>query len=760
MKKFVLYFILFVFSISVFPQVPSSWCTIPDDHLDNDKNQVLEDWYFAGTDAFRDKEGNPVKLKVEMLDVSLEPYNIIPNTQTDLAPAITEMIDEVSKTAKEPTILFFPEGKYILEGPLVLPGNIILKGAGAKTISEITSTHLLFRLYSDLTADCISIEGEHNGVEDMYLSTFAPFEITEVPSEFTDDKKLIYNVEYVTKFNTVVKDEDGNIIYQGKGIVYNNKVETFTCDGELIDEGVYNVTSTFSGGGYTGDIVHTVTYNAGKTLGDSTKSGSSKANFKDHLGGYTIKINGSNNWVKGVNFEKTQKMHLYISGGYSNEKGGSNSKVKGQHNTVSGCYFHESYNYGGGGHGYGVCLSGRGATKFNLIENNVFYKLRHSIVLQYEVSRNVIAYNSSIDAKRNKGDIILHCAEDDSTGPNLNLFEGNIAERIIVDQKELNSYYHNNPYNTYFRNRAIYKFQISRVKNDYKPLQCAQNVVGCNMDPNWDPRNGSTLHKLKIYGWKEYYNNWNKWKKLPDGYESYYYNLYNSEEGPVYFTSGFDWPFVPKRSNVSPARDRWNIYHADWDNTKIPVAFQGYVNYDLDCAEEELEFKNITWYNQEEGYGAEQLITLDNCLIKNGNDLQFKAGEKILLTNNTHIYPGNAVRFTYGGNFCFFGKKQKTVESQSSVFEKLGLENDCDIDTALLNDIRIYPNPNFGSFKIQSNFTLQKENIQIFDILGNKVSFRIFDKSIRLSHPFNGIIFLHLQVQDKIIAKKLVVNEK
>ena len=171
-----------------------------------------------------------------------------------------------------------------------------------------------------------------------------------------------------------------------------------------------------------------------------------------------------------------------------------------------------------------------------------------------------------------------------------------------------------------------------------------------------------------------------------------------------------------------------------------------------------LLFKNIVWNNQKEGYGAEELITLDNCTIKNANDIQFKVGEKILLTNNTHIYPGNSVHFSYGGNFCFFSKKEKSEKNQTSVDNKNSLDGD--FDTASLEDVKIYPNPNTGSFEIQSNFPFGKEDVQIFDILGNKLDFRIYDNSVHLLTPFNGIIFLHLHSRNKSIVKKLMINEK
>ena len=203
-----------------------------------------------------------------------------------------------------------------------------------------------------------------------------------------------------------------------------------------------------------------------------------------HIGGITINISGNNNWVKGVESFKTQKYHVYISGG--------------RNNTISGCYFHEAYNYGGGGNAYGVCLSGTSATKSNLIENNVFEVLRHSILLQNDVNRNVIAYNSSMDAHAYDGwiyhgkssDLRLHTQTDAMyDGPTLNLFEGNIFERAQLHKKADGKY--NGPYNTFFRNRAIYHFKVHSVKEELKKHQYAQNVIGCNMNPY-----GSTLTRV------------------------------------------------------------------------------------------------------------------------------------------------------------------------------------------------------------------------------------------------------------------------
>ncbi|MFN5324292.1 MAG: glycosyl hydrolase family 28-related protein [Bacteroidota bacterium] len=141
------------------------------------------------------------------------------------------------------------------------------------------------------------------------------------------------------------------------------------------------------------------------------------------------------------------------------------------HVEVSGCYFHEAYGYTGSNtRGYGVVLG----VHANLckVENNVFRKLRHAMMVKQGANGNVFAYNYSIEPNRSEfpanygADICIH-----GHYPFANLFEGNICQNIIVDQ----AWGPNGPYNAYFRNRAeLYGFLISSgaVQSD------KQTIVG------------------------------------------------------------------------------------------------------------------------------------------------------------------------------------------------------------------------------------------------------------------------------------------
>lgn len=140
-------------------------------------------------------------------------------------------------------------------------------------------------------------------------------------------------------------------------------------------------------------------------------------------------------WVKGVESDSANFAHVTIS---------NSSNIE-----VTGSYFHGSFSYGSGGVGYGVvCHLSTGDC---LIENNIFQNLRHAMLLQAGASGNVYSFNYSLQPRRTElgsdmsGDIVLH-----GNYPYANLFEGNIAQNIVVDV----SHGKNGPTNVFFRNRA------------------------------------------------------------------------------------------------------------------------------------------------------------------------------------------------------------------------------------------------------------------------------------------------------------------
>ena len=140
-----------------------------------------------------------------------------------------------------------------------------------------------------------------------------------------------------------------------------------------------------------------------------------------------------NCWIKNIESHYTGKYHVSIE---------QSLKL-----SIKDSYFHKAYNYGGGGHGYGV-ECGYHATKC-LIENNILDSLRHSIIVHLGANGNVFAYNYSANPvwpeKGTPPDISVH-----GHYPYQNLFEGNDVNKISCTDYWGKA----GPGNTIFRNRV------------------------------------------------------------------------------------------------------------------------------------------------------------------------------------------------------------------------------------------------------------------------------------------------------------------
>ncbi len=155
--------------------------------------------------------------------------------------------------------------------------------------------------------------------------------------------------------------------------------------------------------------------------------------FKAKSGSNIVLRHCSNCWVKGVYSDMTITAHIYL--------------VTACRNEIVNNYFYDSFDHGEGGKGYGIRCEARATD--NLIENNIFNHLRHSMVVMLGACGNVFGYNYSKDPFYKSGNNVLF--PDISVHghyPYFNLFEGNTVQFLLVD----NVWGTNGP-NTFFRNR-------------------------------------------------------------------------------------------------------------------------------------------------------------------------------------------------------------------------------------------------------------------------------------------------------------------
>ncbi len=138
--------------------------------------------------------------------------------------------------------------------------------------------------------------------------------------------------------------------------------------------------------------------------------------------------------------------------------------------------FHRSWDYGGGGHGYGVAL-GLHTTDW-LVENNIFDSTRHAMLVHLGANGNVFGYNYSQNVLQGTGEDNLNqgwIPPDISIHGHygyMNLFESNSVNRVGISDYWGPA----GPGNTYFRNRVVTTETPDGFT--YNDVSVRQNLLG------------------------------------------------------------------------------------------------------------------------------------------------------------------------------------------------------------------------------------------------------------------------------------------
>ncbi len=270
--------------------------------------------------------------------------------------------------------------------------------------------------------------------------------------------------------------------------------------------------------------------------------------------GDNISIQSKDCWISGIESYRANASHISIYNSKNIE--------------IRGCTIHHAWNYGVGGHGYGIVL-GTKAVRC-LIEDNIFNHLRHSVILSNNASSNVIGYNYSTNPFTTEtylgisdwpSDLCLHGHPTPSLkGPDRNLFEGNICAFLHADD----AWGANGPYNTFLRNRATYYgLKIYKESN-------SQNIIANEVDDSHGSLFDIFWNAFNIQSTDNYIMGNTNFDPNPDEYPSKEYyssdlSLYfNPDSIPKFLDSLKFWPpiGVVDDNNTGggtiPAKQRWD----------------------------------------------------------------------------------------------------------------------------------------------------------------------------------------------------------
>jgi len=445
---------------------------------------------------------------------NIKTYGADPSGKTDSHDAIAAAINKLSSTGG---IVYIPEGTYLLNATLrINRSNIVIRGAG------MTSTRLLsnvndvsIKVDSDTEGNWQKITGGHNlgsfQIEVENGSVFSKGSFVEIQQD--NDSAIMYTKN--TWIQRWAENSVGQVleITNVKGNLLTLKTSlhhTFSKDLNPVIRPI--------------EIVKNVGFE--NLFIQKLKPANHTIWF--HHTAYC--------WIKNVESYMTMRSHVRISASLGHE--------------IKECFFHNSYNYGGGGHGYGVECANH--TSDVLVENNIFDSLRHAMMVQTGANGNVYAYNYSTNPVQgepgsalNTGwippDISVH-----GHYPFMNLFEGNEVLEIGISDYWGPA----GSGNTYLRNK---------VKGDgilYYDHSHEQNLMG-NITTSLINTDKTCLRILEhgniingVIIWDD---------KIPDHTIPTSFYLDNA---PSFFKS-YNWPpFGPDtmKDNTLPAQKRYELY--------------------------------------------------------------------------------------------------------------------------------------------------------------------------------------------------------
>lgn len=491
MKSVFTLFLLFVFSFSFCQIIPT---------------ERVVDWSVAGVET--DFDDPDIMLNVMN-------FGAIGDGVTDDSDAV---ISAIAALNGDPGIVFFPEGDFLIKSTISLHSGVIIRGV------DSLSTKIL-----------IDFDGAATNVFQMYGA--AAFSFIPVADGY------YFNSDFI------VAPENTNVI-EGD---YVEMVQ---------DNGSWDVVPADWAENVVGQIIR-ITDVVDDTLFFEYPL---RISFSEVLNPRIRKIIPIQNCAienlkmirldepvegAGSNISISFAVNCRVSAVESFKSVGSHVAISNSSQIkISDSYFHHAFTYDGSGtRGYGVTLSMHSGEC--LIVDNIFEHLRHAMMVKTGSNGNVFSYNYSIDPYRSEtindfsGDISLH-----GHYAYANLFEGNIAQNIIIDHYWGPS----GPLNTFFRNRAeLYGFITTSAD-----LQTSQmNIVGQEIT------NTDFLYGMyQIFGENHFeYGNYVKGDILPfytnDLPDSSYYLI----EKPDFWHIPQQWPSIGIPYEIgegtNPAKERY-----------------------------------------------------------------------------------------------------------------------------------------------------------------------------------------------------------
>jgi len=351
-------------------------------------------------------------------NVKESPYNAIGDGVADDTAAIQNALNNCPQNS----VVYLPEGTYKISAQLSLVNKgIVIRGDGpSKTkILQTSATGIISFSASSSGAITDVLSGFIKGSNQLTVADASSFNVGDyVYIDQLNDPALVdsYGCSYCSFWSSdqgnrtlgegaLITAKSGNILTLDRGLYY-------TFSSQFVPK-LKKVSATPMKNAGVEDLYLEMLVPGGK------------ANI---LMQACVKC-----WVKNVESNKGGEDHIRMRTCYKSE--------------IRDSYIHHGY-YFSGGKSYGVTLFNHNTDI--LVENNVFYYLRHSMVIEAGGAGNVFAYCYSdrmFEENYPNTDWLMADLAIHGSHPYMNLFEGNMGNHIGPDYTHGSS-----SQNTFFRN--------------------------------------------------------------------------------------------------------------------------------------------------------------------------------------------------------------------------------------------------------------------------------------------------------------------
>jgi len=451
----------------------------------------------------------------------LDGYN---NGELDNAAKLQEALANLPK----PVTVYFQPGIYFFSKTITIPSGVTIRGASPFTTffrfqldSQSPSSngfYNLFELKGDGKQEAFSsqvIDAREKGADFVVVRRpqyFQPGDEVELDQE--NDSRMFYYQSHDTEWARravgqmmVVRKVEGNRVYLDRTLTldYNTKLDLRLTKVKMVSDVQLEAFSV---------------------------------ERMDNLP-------GSNFWfsyvakskISCVRSQMATREHVRVN--YSR-----NCEIKGSS-------FYDAYFHCGGGAGYGVMLS-KHPTEC-LVYNNIFARLRHSMVVKEGANRNVISYNYSYDPVISDGRIQdgacfnqrLTSFPDISVHGHfsyMNLFEHNIVQAV----HSADNWGPSGPGTTFFRNKVMSRYGL-KISQASELQNLIGNVVFYSIDIDTSVTDVYRYKNLELRG-----------RNIPAKSVPLTASLYLNQKPDFY--GDLDWPSIdpnnPKAA-INPAFRRW-----------------------------------------------------------------------------------------------------------------------------------------------------------------------------------------------------------